>query len=223
MTCILCGRRKARRSCPALGRDICAVCCGTKRLVEIRCPDTCVHLASARQHPPAIEQRRQARDAGALIPVLQDLTRGQQELLFMLFSLVLRQNLQDPLQPLRDDDVAEAAAALAATYETAARGVIYEHRPQSMPAQRLMTGVRAELDEVASKLGRAFTEVDAPRGLRALERAARSTGAALGDDRATAFIELARRVIAPFARAGKEDGQPADLAEPGPSLIIPGG
>ena len=31
-----------------------------------------------------------------------------------------------------DDDVAEATAAMAATYETAARGVLYEHRPQSL-------------------------------------------------------------------------------------------
>jgi len=222
MICTLCGRRKARRACPALGRDICAVCCGTKRLVEIRCPDTCVHLASARQHPPAIEQRRQARDAGVLIPVLRDLTRGQQELLFMLFGLMLQQDLQDPLQPLRDDDVAEAAAALAATYETAARGVIYEHRPQSLPAQRVMTAVRGALDEIAQKVGRGLSDVDAPRSLRALERAARSSAAVLGDERPTAFVELAGRVIAPLARASEEDSRKADLADPGPGLIIPG-
>ncbi|MCK7478268.1 MAG: hypothetical protein M0C28_13315 [Candidatus Moduliflexus flocculans] len=38
MDCPLCRQRAARRRCPALDRDICAVCCGTKRLAEIRLP-----------------------------------------------------------------------------------------------------------------------------------------------------------------------------------------
>ena len=62
--CPLCGVRKAKRDCPALGQRICAVCCATKRLKEINCPDTCVYLASARSHPAAIVQRRQERDLG---------------------------------------------------------------------------------------------------------------------------------------------------------------
>ena len=44
MVCPLCGERKAKRACPALNRHICAVCCGTKRLVEINCPADCVYL-----------------------------------------------------------------------------------------------------------------------------------------------------------------------------------
>jgi hypothetical protein len=140
----------------------------------------------------------------------------------MLFGLVLQQDWQDPLQPLRDDDVAEAASALAATFETAARGVIFEHRPQSLPAQRLMTRVREVLEEIAPQAGRAALEVDAPHSLRALERAARSVGAVLGDERATAFVELAGRVVAPLARASEASGRTADLADAGPGLIIPG-
>src|SRR4029079_6022625 len=50
--CPLCGVRRARRGCPALGKQICAVCCGTKRLVEIQCPSDCAYLATAREHPP---------------------------------------------------------------------------------------------------------------------------------------------------------------------------
>jgi hypothetical protein len=223
MTCPQCGRNKARRACPALGQDICTVCCGTKRLVEIRCPDTCLHLSAARQHPPAVVQRQQARDAVALIPVVRELTRGQQELLFLLFGLV-GQESRDPLQPLRDDDVADAAAALAATYETAARGVIYEHRPQSLPAQQLMAAVQQVFGKIAGESGRVFEAQDAPRSLRALEQAARSASGALGDPRATAFIELAARVIAPMARVADERDQEPDIqgGGRGASLIIPG-
>src|SRR5262245_27935296 len=60
--CPLCGERRARRACPALGKLICAVCCGTKRLVEIRCPSDCSYLASAREHPAAVVVRQQQHD-----------------------------------------------------------------------------------------------------------------------------------------------------------------
>lgn len=221
MTCPLCGRNKARRACPALGHDICTVCCGTKRLVEIRCPETCVYLSAARQHPPAVEQRQQARDTAVLIPVLRELSNGQQQLLFLLFGLARRES-SDPLQPLRDEDVADAAAALASTYETAARGVIYEHQPQSLPAQRFMAAVRDVFDQVSKEAGRIFANQDAPRALRALEHAARTSGHALRDPRPTAFLELAARVIAPMAT--ESAGLEADRPEPGTSsgIIIPG-
>src|SRR5215470_8411305 len=64
--CPLCGVRRARRGCPALDKQICAVCCGTKRLVQIHCPSDCTWLASAREHPPAVVVRRHQRDLGVL-------------------------------------------------------------------------------------------------------------------------------------------------------------
>ncbi|SVD73437.1 uncharacterized protein METZ01_LOCUS426291, partial [marine metagenome] len=60
--CPRCKRRLPRRKCPALGYQICAVCCGTKRLVEINCPSDCGYLASSKAHPPAVVQRQQERD-----------------------------------------------------------------------------------------------------------------------------------------------------------------
>ena len=44
--------------------------------------------------------------------------------------------------------VAEAAASVASTLETAARGVIYEHVPQSLPSQRLAADMRAMLTQI---------------------------------------------------------------------------
>lgn len=43
-TCLHCGQRKGKRSCPALAGAICSRCCGQHRLVEIACPSDCVHL-----------------------------------------------------------------------------------------------------------------------------------------------------------------------------------
>ena len=52
-----------------------------------------------------------------------------------------------------DADVADAAGALAATYETSARGVIYEHQTQSLPAERLRSELRAALMELGREGG----------------------------------------------------------------------
>src|SRR5215471_17860851 len=88
--CPLCGTRKARRGCPALGKQICAVCCGTKRLVQIQCPSDCPWLASAREHPPAVIVRRQQRDLGVVAHFLRDLGERQSQLLFLMLSVIAR-------------------------------------------------------------------------------------------------------------------------------------
>ncbi len=90
MKCALCSRQKARRACPALGQQICAVCCGTKRLTEIQCPADCSYLASAREHPPAATLRRQHRDVGLLVNVMRDLNSRQSELFLLVLTFLTR-------------------------------------------------------------------------------------------------------------------------------------
>ena len=52
--CSRCGRRKAKRRCPALGSDLCPLCCGRLREKEIRCPPGCPVLT---QHGPYQEKK----------------------------------------------------------------------------------------------------------------------------------------------------------------------
>src|SRR5438477_263219 len=97
MSCPLCRSRKEKRFCPALNQTICPVCCGTKRLTEIQCPDTCRYLTSAREHPAAIVKRQQEHDVATLLPTLHGLTERQSQLLFHFQSLIARN--QGPAQP----------------------------------------------------------------------------------------------------------------------------
>src|SRR5512134_2264040 len=136
MACPVCNQRKGRRACPALGQTICTVCCGTKRLVEIDCPSDCPHLAAAREHPAAVVRKQQEVDVAALLPSMAGLTERQHQL-FFLFQSVIARSKPDGLARLTDEDVAEAASACAATIETAAKGVLYEHTPTTLPAQKL--------------------------------------------------------------------------------------
>lgn len=193
-TCPLCGIRKARRECPALGRAICAVCCATKRLVEIPCQESCPYLAAAREHPAAVVQRRRERDLRFLLPIVSDLTEPQARLM-LLFQAVMLRHAAAAVPRLLDQDVADAAEAVAATLETSRKGVIYEHQAASIPAQRLSADLKdafAALSPEPSQIAR--IERDAATALRRLERAARTAAAELPGDEAPVFINLARRI-----------------------------
>lgn len=189
-SCPSCGQRKGRRACPALGTVICPVCCGTKRLVEIACPETCGHLGTARSHPAAVVRKQQEKDVAAVLPALQRLTERQHQL-FFLFHTVIARYTPEGLARLLDIDVAEAAAATAATLETAARGVIYEHAPSTLPAQRLTAELRTMLKEMRDA-GATVSDREAAIVLRAIEQGARTSQAS---QQPTAYLEIMGRLL----------------------------
>lgn len=212
--CPLCGTRRARRSCPAIGKSICAVCCGTKRQSEIRCPSDCGYLASAREHPPAVALRQQQRDIALLVEVMRDLTDRQSQLFFLVTTFLVQ--YQPPeLQPLIDEDVAESSAALASTFETASRGVIYEHRPTSLAAERLGSALKPVLAEAGKGIPGSAFERDAAVVLRRVADAARELRKSEPANRC-AMLDLLRRAIRP------RDAAP-DAAAPHaePRVILP--
>ena len=214
MLCPLCGQRKARRACPALREQICAVCCGTKRLIEIRCPSDCTYLASAREHPPAVAVRQQQRDVGTLVGYMQDFSERQSRLFFLIATFLLRYEPPE-LHPLVDEDVAEASAAIAATFETALRGVIYEHRPNSLSAERLASELRPLLAKVSDQGGESVGR-DSAVVLRRVEEAAREVGRSTSGS-GRAFIDLLGRVVNATAPESRETSSDASA----PRLIVP--
>jgi hypothetical protein len=213
MSCPSCRQRKARRACPALGQTICPVCCATKRLVEIDCPSDCGHLAAAREHPAAVVKRQQARDAAILLPTIRHLTERQQQL-FFLFHAVIARHVPEGFGRINDEDVAEAAATVAATLETAARGVIYEHAARSPVAQRLGRELQAMLEEMRQQ-GAAVYDREAAIALRAVEQGAREVRTVPGMGE-TAYLSLMSRLLQMDPAAQRRaDGEPAS------SIVLP--
>lgn len=222
MSCPLCQIRPARRNCPALGHLICAVCCGTKRQVEIHCPPDCGYLLAAQVHPPVSVRRQQERDFGLVMAMREGLTERQADLFLELLSFVAGRQ-PDSLVKVTDDDVADGAGALAATYETADRGLIYEHRPTSLAAQRFATDAKAFLAILAAEADAATArriERDAAVVLRHLETGVRGARKVVDEGPATALGMLGRFIAA--ARSGRrpdgDGGEPP--VEPPPPLII---
>ncbi len=216
--CTICGGGKAKRHCPALQRLICPTCCGTKRLVDIRCPPTCGWLKSARVHPHAAQQRQQEQDAALVMPLIRGLDDGGYAVLMAcLPAAVAFANEADP--PPLDSDLQAAAAALAGTAETAIRGVLYEHQAETPVAARLARAMSAPLAE-AAEAGIPRLDHSTAAAMRRVEEAVkdfRRDGQAAPD----AYLRFLARVLKP--RLADASGQAlaagADLVES--SLIIP--
>jgi hypothetical protein len=199
-------------------QTICPVCCGTKRQREIACPADCVYLASAREHPAAVVQRRQERDFRFYLPLVADLSEAQYRMLLLFQAIAVRQ-ADGALPPLVDQDVAEAAGAVASTLETARKGIIYEHRPGAIPAQRLA----AEFTRAVTEVGGApdappALERDAAVVLRRLQQGAAGAAQGLAGDQPPVFLSLLRRLMA-GGMPGSTDGQASEPAAP--SIILP--
>jgi len=159
---------------------------------------------------------------GLLIKSMRDLNERQTQLFLLVASLIKAYEPQD-LSAIVDTDVVEAAEALAATYETAARGVIYEHRPQSLQAERLLTVVKPVLTEAGKGLGSSFDR-DAAVVLRCMSTAAREWKSQ-NPGQQKAFVELLQRVMAQRDDATKGDRPGSGAGETGrpggSSLIVP--
>jgi hypothetical protein len=195
-----------------VSRDICAVCCGTKRLTEIACPSDCRYLSSARAHPAAVVQRQQERDMAFVLPRISDLSQAQYRLFLFVQAIVL-QYASNAVPALLDADVAEAVATVAATIETARSGIIYEHQAASIPAQRLASAVGQAVMDIARRAGADASRVerDAAVALRRIERLAREAAVESpdGERPAASWLALAERMMGPAGAADAPEHPPA--------------
>jgi hypothetical protein len=127
-----------------------------------------------------------------MIPLLQGLDELQVTLFFALHAAIAHHH-PDPLFALRDQDVAQAADAIASTLETEARGVIYEHRAASAPAQRLQTELSRLIEQFQTDAPQPLRR-DAVIVLRRMEQGARATRQIAGGDEMT-YVQLVKRVL----------------------------
>jgi hypothetical protein len=144
--CQICNKRRARRTCPGVRGEICAVCCGTERENTIDCPLDCEHLQEARRHeqPVAIDDLPN-KD----VRVSEEFIREHEPILLWL-SMALAQSMEK--QRAVDSDAREALEALIKTYRTRESGLIYESRPQNPYAAAIQEALRESIEELHKRL-----------------------------------------------------------------------
>ncbi len=142
--CKICGKRRARRHCPAVHGDICAICCGTEREVSLSCPLECEYLQEAhrREKPTPIDEK-QLLDPD--IAVTEEFMRDHEELL--LFCMVSLVEAALRTSSATDADALEALDALIKTYRTTESGLLYETRPVNTIAAAVQRAFSASFED----------------------------------------------------------------------------
>ena len=148
-----------------------------------------------------------------MLPTIRHLSERQYQLLFLCHALIARHQ-PDALVKIVDDDVAQATGALAATFETASRGVIYEHAAQSPVAKAIIVALRTMLVQIREQGAKVY-DGEVAIVLRAIEQGARSTR--VPDEGDAVYLELMGRLLQVQRQA---DLAPSNF-KPASSLIIP--
>ena len=142
--CKICGKRRARRACPAVEGDICTICCGTEREVSLSCPLHCEYLQDAHSHEkpvPIAEEQISYPE----VKVTEEFIRDHEELLlFSVYSLV-----QAALRTSGavDADIMAALEALIQTRRTLESGLVYETRAENTIAMAVQRSFNASFDD----------------------------------------------------------------------------
>lgn len=140
--CKICGKRRAKRACPAVGADICTICCGTEREVTLSCPLECEYLREGHRREKALEIPE--RDlSNRDIAISEEFVASHEELvLFCVYSLV-QATLRTP--GAVDSDVLEALDGLIRTHRTLDSGLVYETVSPNIIAANIQRGFLASL------------------------------------------------------------------------------
>jgi hypothetical protein len=146
MKCVLCDQRKAKRFCPAKAGQICARCCGEKRVLEINCPESCSYLKAGRERELEDYTRRVRSMDPAGFAKRQQLLTAHQDVLARIEYFFARERLSD--RDLTDQDVINTIAVLLETYRTEDKGILYEKTSEDLRIEAL----RRELKKIIESL-----------------------------------------------------------------------
>lgn len=176
MKCLLCRTRKGKRHCPAKNAQICAQCCGEKRVVEIHCPADCPYLAEGQSF-------QAMRKLGAVMdsieePHLRERFYFATSHLGRLLDFIEEEIVQycKNLRSIQDADIEEAITVVADTYNTESKGIIYEHTTSNPLAQGLSKQIYQRLETLRSEVsqqGKPLQVKEIQLSLEALQTLAR--------------------------------------------------
>jgi hypothetical protein len=145
--CPLCSERPGKRYCPAKDVQICAVCCGTKREVEIDCPAPCPYLKASRLYEMEKERRIPDPVLAARVQKFDDsFVERNHQIMDAVCMAVAEERPNAPW--LVDTDVIEVYKALVTTMKTLSSGIYYESLPEGPVRISLFHRLKALFDEL---------------------------------------------------------------------------
>jgi len=211
MKCPLCAARKGKRSCPGKDSLICAQCCGTKRILEIDCPQDCPYLKTGRGHDAALEHARhllrhpdrQQRWARVLRDFLPVVTR---------LEAVLAEARRSSRE-LSDREAADALDLLISSYQTELKGILYQRTSENLKVDSLRSRLREESEAMRAPASAETQAVRLSDLVESLEFIRDMLASHMNSrDARTSYVDFLARIM-PRAK---------DLTPSSRPLIIPG-
>jgi hypothetical protein len=208
MKCPLCESRKAKRFCPAKAGQICPVCCGAKREVEIDCPSDCVYLHAGREY----ESSKLARTA---LPPRR--TERLWEPSFLRSNYPLMMGLSQVISAVRhsspelaDSDLQATLDSLLQTFNTLDKGIYYDFAPERLVQKDLYAALKQFLEGPAeSRLVSRPTPSQILDALQFMKEL--SAEITLPRPKSRAFLDHLESIARDFAKSQHEE----------PKLIVP--
>jgi hypothetical protein len=142
--CKICQKRRAKRFCPAVQGDICALCCGTEREVSLSCPLECEYLRAAHRHEKSLPVAEQAM-SDPDIQITEGFLHDQEELLLFCVYALVQAAVRS--SGATDADILVSWEALIKTHRTLESGLFYETRPENSVAAGVQRSFAASLEE----------------------------------------------------------------------------
>jgi hypothetical protein len=214
--CPRCGLRKAKRPCPALGRELCNLCCGLIMGKEAACPPLCAFRA---RHESYQAKRVHGKQSAGAVPeeaVARDELLGDERLSWLLFQTETPIRIAFERTPSLSD--AEVLSALddASAKIVKGRSRLIVPGENLKPANELGEAVMQSLDsarwEASVLLATGLETYGQEEKLRSLDRIRGSVRAALahpGTDGRLYLRNLAER----FARVQEYARNPMPLSK----------
>ena len=214
MKCVLCGKRKARRPCPAKNASICPLCCGEKRVLELNCPETCEYLKTGREH----ESAEFSKKFGMQDPMQREKNRRilteNQDVIAHLEYVIAQQRLLS--RDLSDTDVSAAVGILLDAYRTEDKGVLYDKSSDDLRVENLRRELRDVIEDYRNPEGEKDAGIVDPQSSRLLLR------------HAIECLEFLRSMIEIYSKDVRTPGRYVDFLarmtpkrEPTSSIIVP--
>src|SRR5712671_137700 len=146
--CAICHKRKAKRHCPGVRGEICAICCGTEREVTVDCPFDCIYLKESRRY-----DWKKSPPLDSLPFPETEVTEGflaeNEQFIGQIGLVLLNYALENP--KTTDHDLKGALEKMVRTDETLSSGIYYESVPEESSQIGLFRAVKTFLDEYQEK------------------------------------------------------------------------
>lgn len=185
--CILCGMRKANRHCSALEREICSLCCGTKRENEISCPSSCEYLKRGKEYQVGREVAREM--SAAFQSEADDIFQIEEAIDFALPIESSFVNWFYKDKTVNDNDIYDALSRVYAYWT----GKIPSLRPESR-CEEIVFGICQEADESLPKISRELKNKTILRIMRSIRS---TSGGILGNRN---YLEMIYSQLRPNGR-----------------------